>query len=89
MCFAIPGRITEVWTEPNGATFAYAEFAGEVKRIGLAFLPDLQVGDYTIVHAGMALSKVPPEQVEEVTASMMAAGILDDDGMLIEGGALL
>lgn len=76
MCFAIPGQILSKWQEPDGAIMAEADFQGQKQKIKLNFLPDLEVGDYTIVHAGFALTKVPPKQVEEVIASMNEAGIL-------------
>lgn len=80
MCLAIPGRITETWTD-GAAPFANADFAGDVRRISLAFLPDLAVGEYTIVHAGFALSRVPEEQVALVMESMRDAGLVDEDGV--------
>ena len=88
MCFAIPGKILETWHE-GPKPLARADFAGEIRTISIAFLPDLQVGDYTIVHAGQALSKIAPEQVDEVMASMLEAGIVDEEGLYVEGGALL
>jgi len=78
MCLAIPGRIIETWSE-GAAPFAHADFDGDVRRISIAFLPDLQVGEYTIVHAGFALSRVPEEQVALVMESMRDAGLIDDD----------
>lgn len=79
MCLAIPGRIVERWEE-NGAPFALADFAGERRRISLAFLPQLDVGDFVIVHAGFALTHVPNENVELVMQSIREAGLLDDVG---------
>lgn len=77
MCLAIPGQIIETFDE-GGAPYARAVFAGEVRRISLAFLPDLAVGDYVIVHAGFALTRVPAERADEVLASMRSAGLLED-----------
>lgn len=76
MCFAIPGQILSRWEDPSGAIMAEADFSGEKRQIKLNFLPDLQVGDYTIVHAGFALTKVAPAQVQEVMESMTEAGIV-------------
>ncbi|MEU9890551.1 HypC/HybG/HupF family hydrogenase formation chaperone [Sphaerisporangium sp. NPDC051017] len=60
MCLGIPGRIVEVWEE-NGTTMARVDFAGETKKACLAYLPDLRVGDYTLVHAGFALTRLDEE----------------------------
>jgi len=78
MCLAIPGRITERWEE-GAAPFAHADFAGDVRKISLAFLPDLEIGDHVIVHAGFALSRVPEETVPIVMDAIRDAGLLDPD----------
>ncbi|UQE76475.1 HypC/HybG/HupF family hydrogenase formation chaperone [Gordonia sp. PP30] len=62
--------------EEGAAPFAVADFAGERRKISLAFLPELTVGDFVIVHAGFALTRVPPENVEMVMESITAAGLL-------------
>lgn len=78
MCLAIPGRILEKWTE-GAAPFANADFNGNVRRISLAFLPDLEIGEYTIIHAGFALSKVSQQQVDEVMAQFEESGLLETE----------
>lgn len=78
MCLAIPGRIIERWEE-GAAPFATADFAGEQRRISLAFLPDLEIGEYVIVHAGFALTRVPEDTVDLVMASVAEAGLLESD----------
>lgn len=77
MCLAIPGRISEIHNEA-GAIIATADFAGEDRRVCLNFLPDLAVGDYVIVHAGYALSRIDDAQVAQVMQSMADAGLLAD-----------
>jgi hydrogenase expression/formation protein HypC len=80
MCLGIPGKITEVWDEESGARMARVEFrqAGdgvEVRRICLAYLPQLQVGDYTIVHAGFALTRIDEASALEIIATMAEYGV--------------
>lgn len=82
MCLAIPGRIIDRWEEPDGAIVAEVDFAGEVRTAKLNFLPDLEIGDYVIVHAGFALTRVPADQVGQVMAAMQDAGVVDDDGAI-------
>ncbi|QWT23114.1 HypC/HybG/HupF family hydrogenase formation chaperone [Subtercola sp. PAMC28395] len=76
MCLAIPGQIIRTWND-GGAIFAEADFNGETRKVCLNFLPDLDVGDYVIVHAGYALSRVGIEQVAQVMESMRDAGLLE------------
>lgn len=75
-----------MWAE-NGTTMATADFAGDRRRICLAYLPDLAVGDFVIVHAGFALTQVAPAEAAQTLAVMRQYGILDDPARPVEGGA--
>lgn len=55
---------------------AEADFAGELRTIRLTYLPELAVGDHTIVHAGFALTRLSTEDAEQTLALMRAAGLL-------------
>ena len=53
MCLAVPGQIQDVY-ETEGTRMGRVSFGGVVKEVCLAFVPELTVGDYTIVHVGFA-----------------------------------
>lgn len=78
MCLGVPGRITDCWKADDGALMALADFAGETRMIRLNYLPDLTVGDYTIVHAGYALTKIDADEAAKTIALMRDVGLLDD-----------
>jgi hydrogenase expression/formation protein HypC len=78
MCLGVPGQITERWQADDGALLARADFAGETRVIRLNYLPDLQVGDYTIVHAGYALTHLTAEEAGHTVALMRDIGLLED-----------
>jgi len=78
MCLGVPGRITERWQADDGALLAHADFAGETRMIRLNYLPDLAVGDYTIVHAGYALTKLDPDEADRTVALLREVGLLED-----------
>lgn len=78
MCLAVPGRIIEV-REDRGTRMATIDFDGIHKEICLAYLPDIGVGDYAIVHVGFAISKVDEEQALETLAMFRDLGILEDE----------
>lgn len=61
MCLAIPGRIIEVY-ESGGLQMGRVDFGGIVKEACLAYLEDPQVGEYTMIHVGFAISKVDEEE---------------------------
>jgi len=75
MCFAIPGQIQETWPD-KGTVFATVDFAGTVRTVCLAFLPELGPGDWVIVQGGYAVSSVGPDEVDKVMESMRVADIL-------------
>ena len=58
MCLAIPGKLIEISTDPNGVRMGKANFGGIVKQVCLEYTPEVEKGDYVLVHVGFALSKV-------------------------------
>ncbi len=58
MCLAIPARVVE-WLEADEAII---DAGGIEKRVSLALVPEAAVGDYVIVHAGYAISRLDPEE---------------------------
>ena len=58
MCLAIPGKLETITGADPITRMGRVNFGGVVKEISLAYLPEVQAGEYVIVHAGFALSKV-------------------------------
>ncbi len=57
MCLAIPGKIVEIYEE-KGLRMGKLDFGGTIKKACLQYLPEVQIGDYALVHVGFALSRV-------------------------------
>ena len=68
MCLAVPGKVIEVRECGEWLRTGKADFDGVVKEISLALVPDAAVGDYVLVHVGMALSKIAEEEAQQVFA---------------------
>jgi hydrogenase expression/formation protein HypC len=77
MCLGIPGRITTIF-EDEGVRMGKVDFGGVLRRVCLAYVPDAQEGDYTIVHAGFAISRM-----DEVEAQRTLA-LLDEMDVSVE-----
>ena len=60
MCLAVPLKIVEL----NGLD-AVGEWEGVRRRIRVDFIPDPQVGQYVIVHAGFAIERLSERQALE------------------------
>ena len=78
MCLAIPGRVEEITAE-GGLRVGRVNFGGVVKRVCLDYVPEVQVGDYTIVHVGFAISKIDEATAEQTLAEFRALGVLDEE----------
>lgn len=78
MCLAVPGKLESVF-EDQGARMGKVNFGGVVKDVCLAYLPDLEVGDYTIVHVGFALSKIDEQSALETLRTFDELGLLEDE----------
>jgi hydrogenase expression/formation protein HypC len=64
MCLAIPGKVMEIRPDAQGVKMAKANFGGIVKQVCLEYTPEVNVGDYVLVHVGFALSKVDEDEAE-------------------------
>lgn len=78
MCLGIPGKVVH-WLEREG-TFAQAEveFEGIRRVCHMACATDADEGDYVIVHAGIAISRIDADEAERVFDEL--ARLNDDDG---------
>src|ERR1700742_1520901 len=70
MCLAIPGKLIEISHDPQGVRMGKANFGGIVKQVCLEYTPEVQAGDYVLVHVGFALSKVDEEQAKRTYAAL-------------------
>jgi hydrogenase expression/formation protein HypC len=64
MCLAIPGKLIDITEDPNGVRMGRANFGGIVKQVCLEYTPEVNPGDYVLVHVGFALNKVDEEEAE-------------------------
>jgi len=78
MCLAVPGQIIDI-REEQGTRMATISFDGIHKDICLAYVPDIDVGDYAIVHVGFAISKVDEESALESLRLFRELGTLEEE----------
>ncbi|MCS7465712.1 HypC/HybG/HupF family hydrogenase formation chaperone [Stieleria sp. ICT_E10.1] len=76
MCLAVPGKVESIFDE-NQMRMGKVNFGGVIKEVCLAFLPDIEVGDYAIVHAGFAISQIDEASAEETLRTFDAMEHLD------------
>ncbi len=78
MCLAVPGRVVSV-TEREGTTMAEVDFGGLRKEVCLAYIPDVQVDEYVIVHVGFAIQRLDEASAKETLANFDKLGILEEE----------
>lgn len=62
MCLGIPGKVIEI-TEDAAMPMGIVDFGGVKRETCLVYVADeVSVGDYVIVHAGFAISKLDEEE---------------------------
>ena len=76
MCLAVPGKVVNLWDEDT-TRMATVDFGGIHKEVSVAFVPDIEVGEYTIVHVGFALQRLDEESARETLAMFRDLGELD------------
>lgn len=65
MCLGIPGKIIEIYENDGALPMAKIDFGGIVKEACLAYVPEAQVGDYTLIHVGFALNIIDEQEAKE------------------------
>jgi hydrogenase expression/formation protein HypC len=78
MCLGIPGKVVEIY-EMAGTRMGKVDFDGIIKDVCLAYLPEITVGDYTIVHVGFAITQIDEQSALETLALFQNLGILDEE----------
>ncbi len=61
------------------------DFGGTTKTVCLAYLPDMAVGEYTIVHAGFAITRLDEASAQETLQMFHDLGILEEELAGVEG----
>lgn len=69
MCLAIPGCVLSTSGE-NFSRVARVDFGGIVREINLAFTPEARIGDYVLVHVGVAIATIDEEEAARVFTAL-------------------
>jgi hydrogenase expression/formation protein HypC len=68
MCLAVPGQVLSIDGEDPLTRQGRIAFAGIVKQANLAYVPEVRVGDYVLVHAGVAIAVIDPAAAAQTLA---------------------
>jgi hydrogenase expression/formation protein HypC len=84
MCLAVPGKIVDIYGK-DGTIMGKIDFDGIMKEICLAYVPDINVGDYALVHVGFAMQKLDEKSALQTLKMFRELGALEAEFCIEEG----
>ncbi len=76
MCLAVPGRILEIQGDDPVLRTGKVDFAGIVKTVSLAFVPEARAGQFVLVHVGFAIEVMDEAEANQVFEYLREMGEL-------------
>lgn len=80
MCLAVPGKVIAIREDDDHhavGRVGTVDFQGSRLEVGLAFTPDVALGDWVLVHAGYALSVLDEEEARQTWQYLHEAELVD------------
>ncbi len=78
MCLGVPGKITDIYTSGT-LKMAKIDFGGVIREACIETLPEAQIGDWTIVHAGFALNLLSETEAQETLDALRELAMIDQE----------
>jgi hydrogenase expression/formation protein HypC len=78
MCLGVPGKIIEIHNQ-DGLRMCKVDFGGVVRDACIETLPEANVGDYTIIHAGFALNLLSEEEANLTLDALRELALIEDE----------
>lgn len=78
MCLGVPGRVTELLCQDGVFASARVEFVGVSRICSMACVPEVQVGDYVVVHAGIAISRIDETAAQQTLQELSEQDLLEE-----------
>jgi hydrogenase expression/formation protein HypC len=85
MCLAVPGKVLSVEEGDPAFRTGNVDFCGVRRNVSFAFTPEIQPGDFVLVHVGFALTKVDAEEAARTYRYLQQIGALEEEGLAAPG----
>ncbi len=72
MCIAVPMKVVEI-----NDNMGIVEYSGVKRDVGLMLMEDIKLGDWVLIHAGIAISKLNQAEAEETISLLKEAELLE------------
>jgi hydrogenase expression/formation protein HypC len=81
MCLSIPGKLESIDNQLDDIFRVGKVAFGEIKKdINLSMVPDAKIGDYVLVHVGVAISIIDEEEAKRTFDLLLQMGEVDEMG---------
>lgn len=80
MCLGVPGRVVEWICRDSITACALIEFEGIRSRVQMACVPEAAIGDFVIVHAGIAIARVNEDEAMRTLEDLRSLAELQNPG---------
>jgi hydrogenase expression/formation protein HypC len=87
MCLAVPGRVVAWLDRQPPFARATVEFAGVRRDIHMTCVPEAIEGDYVLVHAGIAITRIDAAEAQRVLSLLAELGLDEDDASAADATA--
>ena len=79
MCLAVPGKVVSIDESNPELKMAKVNFSGVSKEVCIQWLPDVNIGDYVLVHVGFALNKIDEKDAQDTLRILREMGDIDEE----------
>lgn len=80
MCLAIPGKIVKIAAQLDEIfRVAEVDFEGVKREVNLSMVPEAKEGDFVMVHTGLAISIVDPEEAKKTFDILKQMGDIEEE----------
>lgn len=81
MCLAVPGKVLHLEDTDPAFRTGNVDFCGVRRTVNFAFTPEVQPGDFVLVHVGFAISLIDEEEAARTYRYLREIGALEEEGL--------
>ena len=85
MCLGVPGKIIDIYQQGD-LKMGKIDFGGVTREACLAYVPEAEIGDYTVIHVGFALHLISEEEAQETLGLLREIAAVGEEDSFLDLG---
>jgi len=85
MCLGVPGKIIDIYQQGD-LKMGKIDFGGVTREACLAYVPEAEIGDYTVIHVGFALHLISEEEAQETLSLLREIAAVGEEDSFLDLG---